>query len=242
MDAPEQDISSVVATIKELVHKKKNARGIVEEMRTLSLHPYIAELFSTLLATLQQLKADKKAGESNKAIKQAYAYLSALAVRGMLDEGELMTAMHQLTRVDMRDELVTRQLAALQLYAEFSARFPQIDMSAQFVTAIAPLLADAAASVEATTAAAMASAASGGGGGGSSAWGKKLVAAARTTNSNMTASAAPLAFAALAVVSGTLAQPHASIRKHLRVGFESRVECDRWGCEQDCSVCITAGE
>lgn len=200
MDAPEHDLSAIVANIKDLVHRKKNARGVVEDMRDVALYPPIPDLFDTLLAILQQLKADKKAGESNKAIRQAYWYLSSLAARDALGDGELITAMHQLARVDMKDELVTRQLSALMLYAEFSARYPSLETSSQCGALLSPLLAEAASAVErgAPTA--------------SSGWGRRV-------QQGMSAANASLAYAAMAVAAGTSVQPHGSMAKHLQAGL-----------------------
>jgi hypothetical protein len=126
--ADQRGAVAVVTSLKSLVGSRKNAaREIVEELRVLTLHPASPALFDTLLAALHQLKANKKAGEENKVLRAAYQYLAQLAAAGALRPDEALTLMHQLLRVDARDELLPRQLAALQLVAQLAAHFPDAE-------------------------------------------------------------------------------------------------------------------
>jgi hypothetical protein len=126
--ADTRSAETLVSSIKALVGSKKNAaREIVEELRALSLHPPVPGLFDTLLAALHSLKANKKAGEENKVLRATYQYLAQLAGVGGLAPDEAVTLMHQLLRVDARDELVPRQLAALQLLGELARSFPDAE-------------------------------------------------------------------------------------------------------------------
>jgi hypothetical protein len=116
---------AVLLSVKAAVQQKKGARALVEALRGASLLAAPAPpLFPTLLAALQQLKCNKKAGEENKAVRHCYQYISWLASSGLLSEEQALQVMFQLTGIDLRDELVPRQLAALQLFAELAARFP----------------------------------------------------------------------------------------------------------------------
>lgn len=193
-------MEDAVDSIKQLVASKRNVRGIVEKLRVLSAYGPI-DLFTTLLGALQLLKADKKAGEENKAIRNVYEYLSCLLVNDMLDEAAAMTLIHQFTRIDLQEELVPRRLAALQLYAAVAAEFPAADTQAGFASAIQPLLADAAA--------ACLEDASGGTMRADSSKGSRKAHEASIAT-------APGVYGALAAAAGTAVQPHAAILDHLR--------------------------
>jgi len=105
--------------------QKKGARAVVEALREVAfLSAPAPPLFNSLLGLLQSLKCNRKAGEENKAVRHCYQYISWLASSGLLDEGSALTVLHQLARIDLRDELVPRKLAALQLFAELSVIFP----------------------------------------------------------------------------------------------------------------------
>ena len=114
-----------MAAVRAAVTNKKGARAIVESLRGASLLAAPAPpLFPTLLAALQQLKVNRKAGEENKAVRHCYQYISWLGSSGLLTEEQALQVMFQLSGIDLRDELVPRQLAALQLFAELAVRFP----------------------------------------------------------------------------------------------------------------------
>ena len=117
--------AEAIAAVRLCVSSKRNARGLVEELRAVSLISWPAPpLFSSLLGALQALKANRKAGEENKAIRACYQYISWLANSSLLDSGAAMAVLHQLSSIDMRDELVPRQLAAAQLFAEIAGLYP----------------------------------------------------------------------------------------------------------------------
>ena len=104
---------------------KRGIRAIVESLRDVALLAAPAPpLFPSLLGLLQTLRCNRKAGEENKAVRHCYQYISWLAASGLLDEGGALTVLHQLARIDLRDELVPRRLAAMQLFAELSVLFP----------------------------------------------------------------------------------------------------------------------
>ena len=112
-----------MAAVRAAVTNKKGARAIVESLRGASLLAAPAPpLFPTLLAALQQLKVNRKAGEENKAVRHCYQYISWLGSSGLLTEEQALQVMFQLSGIDLRDELVPRQLAALQLFAELAVR------------------------------------------------------------------------------------------------------------------------
>lgn len=119
-----REIHDVVTSVRSLLQNRRSARAIVEEVRHLAYYPLVPTLFDTILNILQQLKAQRKEGEENKAIRFAYQYISALANAGYLDESQATVTMIQLERIDLRDELLSRQLAACMLWAELSALFP----------------------------------------------------------------------------------------------------------------------
>ena len=117
--------AELVSAVRSTVAGKKGTRAIVESLREVSLLSYPASLlFPSLLSILQTLKCQKKSGEENKAVRHCYQYISWLAGSGLLDEGGALTVMHQLARIDLRDDLLPRRLAALQLFAELSVIFP----------------------------------------------------------------------------------------------------------------------
>ncbi len=117
--------AEAIAAVKAAVTAKKGARAIVEALRGAALLAAPAPpLFSSLLAALQQLKCNRKAGEENKAVRHCYQYISWLCNSGLLDEGQAQMVMFQLSGIDLKDELVPRQLAAAQLFAELAVRFP----------------------------------------------------------------------------------------------------------------------
>ena len=104
---------TILNAVKTAVQNKKGARAIVEALRGAALLVAPAPpLFPTLLAALQQLKCNKKAGEENKAVRHCYQYISWLASSGLLREEQALQVMFQLSGIDLRDELVPRQLAA----------------------------------------------------------------------------------------------------------------------------------
>ena len=120
MSAPPAELVANVRTA-----HKKGIRAIVESLREVALLSAPAPpLFPSLLSLLQTLRCNRKAGEENKAVRHCYQYISWLAASGLLDEGGALTVLHQLARIDLRDELIPRRLAALQLFAEISVHFP----------------------------------------------------------------------------------------------------------------------
>ena len=117
--------AEAIAAVRLAVSSKRSARALVEDLRAVSLISWPAPpLFASLLASLQELKANRKAGEENKAIRACYQYISWLANSALLDAGAAMAVLHQLSSIDMRDELLPRQLAAAQLFAEIAALYP----------------------------------------------------------------------------------------------------------------------
>ena len=144
---PLKPVSETIEALRQAVSKNKSIRSLVEELRVLSLHSTpVPHLFSTMLGALQMIpRANKRAGEENKAIRAVYQYISALLAGGYLGEGEAMTLMHQLVRIDLCDDLLPRQLAALQLYAEAASAFPAGDPSPGLAFSLEPTLADASA-------------------------------------------------------------------------------------------------
>jgi hypothetical protein len=240
----------VASRIRSLVESKRNVRSIVEEMRVLSYHPPTPTLLTPLLGALQLLKANKKAGEENKAIRQVYQYLDMLLGGGLLVEGEAMLLMHQLLRVDLDDDLLPRRLAALALYGRAAALFPAVDPAPGFPVVLQPFLADAASAVAEDSLGAAASvvsrrgpgggAAGGGGGGGGSAGGAGSGGGSGSGASNsggsgsgggggggggatneLALATAASVYAALAAAAGTDAQPHAALSTYLRSGLTS---------------------
>ncbi len=105
--------------------RPRGARAVVEALRDVApLAAPAPPLFPSLLALLQSTKCHKRAGEENKAVRMCYQYISWLAASRLLDDGAATTVLHQLARIDLRDELLPRRLAALQLFAELSVAFP----------------------------------------------------------------------------------------------------------------------
>ena len=122
--------TSVVAALQAMVQSKRISaapREVVEELRQLSMHPPCPGALPALLGALRQLRANKKAGEENKIIRNIYQYISMLAGSGLLAESEAAGIVAQLLSVDMRDDVLSRQMAALQLVAELVGRFPGAD-------------------------------------------------------------------------------------------------------------------
>jgi len=125
----EERADSILFTIRELVARKRNARELVEILRTLTCYapPATGPALDALLAVLQQLKTNKQAGEENKAIRTAYQCLSASISSHPVgtDQGTLI--MHQLRSLDLKDDLLPRKLAAVILYANIAVRFPEAE-------------------------------------------------------------------------------------------------------------------
>ena len=122
----EERADSLLFSIRELVARKRNARELVEALRSLTCYapPATGPALDALLAVLQQLKTNKQAGEENKAIRAAYQCLVATVAAHPVgaDQGTLI--MHQLRSLDLKDDLLPRKLAAVVLYANIAARFP----------------------------------------------------------------------------------------------------------------------
>jgi len=117
--------AELICIVRGTVAGKKGIRAIVEALREVSLLAYPAPpLFPSLLSILQTLKCQKKSGEENKAVRHCYQYMSWLASSGLLDEGGALTVLHQLAQIDLKDDLIPRRLAALQLFAELCTIFP----------------------------------------------------------------------------------------------------------------------
>ena len=116
--------AELVAAVANAVAARRPARALVEDLRAAALVAAPAPpLFRALLNALQALKANRRAGEENKAIRHCDQLLSWLAGSALLGEGEAMATLHQLAH-DAREELLPRQLAAALLYAEIAALHP----------------------------------------------------------------------------------------------------------------------
>jgi hypothetical protein len=210
-------VAETIDALRQAVSKNKSIRSLVEEMRVLSLHStLVPQLYSTMLGALQMIpKANKRAGEENKAIRAVYQYISALLASGHLGEGEAMTLMHQLVRIDLCDDLLPRQLAALQLYAEAASAFPAGDPSPGLSFSLEPALSDASVAIaeefnsssNSNTTSTMILAK-----------GKTLTAG---VSSAVALASAPGVFSALASAAGSDVQPHSCIRTYLKAGLVS---------------------
>ena len=116
--------AELIASVGNSVSSRRPARALVEDLRAVSVvFSPAPPLFRAVLNALQQLKANRKAGEENKAIRHCYQYLSWLANSALLGESEATATLFQLTH-DMKDELLPRKLAAVQLFAEIAALYP----------------------------------------------------------------------------------------------------------------------
>jgi hypothetical protein len=117
--------AELVAAVGNAVSSRRPARTLVEDLRAAAVISAPAPpLFRVVLSALQQLKANRKAGEENKAIRHCYQYISWLANSLLLSESEAMATIFQLTH-DMKDELLPRKLAAVLLFAEIVALSPR---------------------------------------------------------------------------------------------------------------------
>lgn len=208
---PLKPVSETIEALRQAVSKNKSIRSLVEELRVLSLHSTpVPHLFSTMLGALQMIpRANKRAGEENKAIRAVYQYISALLAGGYLGEGEAMTLMHQLVRIDLCDDLLPRQLAALQLYAEAASAFPAGDPSPGLAFSLEPTLADASAATAEEFISNL------------SLHPIKGRALSSGVSSSMALASAPGVFSALASAAGSGAQPHSCIRAYLKTGLAS---------------------
>lgn len=123
--------ASVVASIHGAVQAKRVAgdpRALVTELRAASAYLPCNGLLPALLGALRQLRARATAGEENKGVRAALAYVSALGAQGALSDEDARTVVQQLLAVDVKDgSHAPRQLAALQLAAELAARHPGCD-------------------------------------------------------------------------------------------------------------------
>jgi hypothetical protein len=205
---PLKPVADTIEALRQAVSKNKSIRSLVEELRILSLHSTpVSQLFSTMLGALQMIpRANKRAGEENKAIRAVYQYISALLAGGYLGEGEAMTLMHQLVRIDLCDDLLPRQLAALQLYAEAASAFPSGDPSPGFAFSLEPALSDASTAIAEEF---------------SSSFTHSTKGRTLTVSSSMALASAPGVFSALASAAGSGAQPHSCIRTYLKIGLAS---------------------
>ena len=124
----EERADSILFSVRELVARKRNARELVEVLRSLTLYspPSAGPALDALLTVLQQLKTSK-AGEENKAIRTAYQCLMMTVNAHPLNEDQATLIMHQLRSLDLKDELLPRKLAAVVLYANVAARFPDAE-------------------------------------------------------------------------------------------------------------------
>jgi len=116
---------SILFSLRELVARKRNARELVEALRTLTCYspPATGPALDALLAVLQQVKTSKS-GEENKAIRAAYQCLVATITAHPLAEEQGTLIMHQLRSLDLKDDLLPRKLAAVVLMPTLLPAFP----------------------------------------------------------------------------------------------------------------------
>ena len=118
---------ALAAEVTTLVTRRGEVRRVVEALRELSLYGALPPSLAlrALIPALAWLRANKKAGEENKAVRAVYQALSATALQGGIERDVAEVAMRQLA-ADVGDDVVPRQLAALRLYAELAVRFPSV--------------------------------------------------------------------------------------------------------------------
>jgi hypothetical protein len=119
----------IFASVRDLIETKKcrSPRELVEELRLLSVFGAGPRLVDPISHALQLLKTNKKAGEENKTIRAMYQVLSSLAVQDDLPSSQLFPLLTQLSSMDVKDELLPRRLAALQLFADLAVRNPKLE-------------------------------------------------------------------------------------------------------------------
>ena len=119
-------VHTVIQSLTTLVSRRKDPRAIVENLRSLSVHPVPPPSFlrGTVLPALQWLRGNKSGGEDNKAIRALYQLISSFAAQGVIDERDASAIFMQLRTGDMRDSFLPRQLDALRTFADVAARYP----------------------------------------------------------------------------------------------------------------------
>ena len=120
------EASEIANSLIQLVQRRKEPSKVLEAIRLLSeflISPSLS--LQALLPALTWLRANKKAGEENKAIGAIYQALAAGAAGGSLESG-VVAAVQRALEADVSDAVPTRQLAALRLYAELAVLYPSI--------------------------------------------------------------------------------------------------------------------
>lgn len=120
------EASEIANSLIQLVQRRREPNKILESVRLLSEYLLSNTLvIQALLPSLAWLRANKKAGEENKAIGAIYQALAASAAGGSIESG-VVAAVQRALEADVSDAVPTRQLAALRLYAELAVLYPSI--------------------------------------------------------------------------------------------------------------------